>query len=57
MFLSYVWNSFIALLNLIVIAINTLRRGIKVTSLLDIVWSDGDFGPDVYWKSQELLAW
>jgi hypothetical protein len=20
----------------------------------DIVWSDGDFGPDVYWKSQEL---
>ena len=23
----------------------------------DIVWSDGDFGPDVYWKSQEFLAW
>ena len=23
----------------------------------DKVWSDGDFGPYVYWKSQELLAW
>jgi hypothetical protein len=22
-----------------------------------IVWSDGDLGPDVYWKSQEFLAW
>ena len=34
MFLFYVWNSFIALLNLIVIAIITLRREIKVTSML-----------------------
>ena len=33
-FLFYVWNSFIALLNLIVIAIITLRREIKVTSML-----------------------
>jgi hypothetical protein len=23
----------------------------------DIVWPDGDFGPNVYWKSQELLVW
>jgi hypothetical protein len=31
MFLFYVWNSFIALLNLFVIAIITLRSEIKVT--------------------------
>ena len=23
----------------------------------DNVWSDGDFGPYVYWKSQEFVAW
>jgi hypothetical protein len=34
MFLFYVWNSFIALLNLIVIAIITLRSEINVTSML-----------------------
>jgi hypothetical protein len=34
MFLFYVWNSFIALLNLIVIAIITRRSEIKVTSML-----------------------
>jgi hypothetical protein len=43
MFLFYVWNSFIALLN------NNYKP--------DIVWPDGDFGPDVYSKSHELLAW
>ena len=34
MFLFYAWNSFIALLNLFVIAIITLRSEIKVTSML-----------------------
>ncbi|XP_064465967.1 alpha-L-fucosidase-like [Ornithodoros turicata] len=23
----------------------------------DVVWSDGDAGPDTYWKSKEFLAW
>jgi alpha-L-fucosidase len=23
----------------------------------DIVWSDGDAGPDTYWMSQKFLAW
>lgn len=23
----------------------------------DVVWSDGDSGPDYYWKSREFLAW
>lgn len=23
----------------------------------DIVWPDGDNGPDEYWKSKEFLAW
>jgi alpha-L-fucosidase len=23
----------------------------------EIVWSDGDLGPDTYWMSQNFLAW
>jgi alpha-L-fucosidase len=23
----------------------------------EIVWSDGDAGPDTYWMSQNFLAW
>ena len=23
----------------------------------EVIWSDGDAGPDTYWKSTEFLAW
>jgi len=23
----------------------------------DYLWSDGSYGPDTYWQSQEFLAW